>query len=90
MVLAEVSLLLAEELVAELDELSVVDVMVDRSVELEVPDVVPVLLPVEVADPVEVAEPVTTPVAVPVAPWMPKLVEKLMLVGSVSSMISMV
>jgi len=85
-VLAEVSLLL-EESVEVLEELSV-EVMVgtlDESVaEVE---------PVEVTEPVEepVAEPVKAdPVAVPVAPWMPKLGEKLMLLGLVSSMISIV
>jgi hypothetical protein len=90
-VLAEDSL--DEELVAELLELSV-EVMVEVSV-VEVADKVSVLSvdvaePVEVREPVEVAEPVTTPVAVPVAPAIPKLGEKLMLLGLLSSMISMV
>jgi len=93
-VLAEVPLL-DEESVAELLVLSVAVVLGVMEV-MVVLDKVSVLLPVDVrdpmdvAEPVEVAEPVATPVAVPVAPEIPKLVEKLMLVGSVSSMISMV
>jgi len=77
-------LLVPEELVAVLVDVSV-EVIVDRSVEV-VPDEVSV--PVEVEEPVDVADPVTTPVAVPVAPEMPKLGEKLMLLALLSSMIS--
>jgi len=84
-VLAEVSLPLDDEFVTVLLELSV-EVMVERSV-LEVPDEVPV----DVAEPVEVTEPVlAVPTAVPVAPVIPKLGEKLILLEFVSSMISMV
>lgn len=91
-VLTELSLLLAEEFVAELVELFVGVIVVEsvESVELLVPDKVSVLLPVDVGESVEVTEPVTTPVAVPVAPWIPKLGEKLMLLGLVSSIISIV
>jgi len=86
-VLADVLLSLDDELVAELLELSVE--VIDK-LSVEVAEEEPVLLSVDVTEPVEVTEPVTTPVAVPVAPEIPKLGEKLMLVGSVSSMISMV
>jgi len=82
---AELSVPLDDEFVAVLLELSV-EVIVEVSVVL-VPDEVPL----DVAGLLEVAEPVeAVPTAVPVAPLMPKLGEKLMLVGSVSSMISMV
>jgi len=78
---------LDEELVAELLELSVI--VIDK-LSVEVAEEESVLLPVDVSESVAVAEPVTTPVAVPVAPAIPKLGEKLMLEGFVSSMISMV
>lgn len=61
----------------------------EESVELlAVPEVVAVLLALAVLPVMEAVE--ADPVAVPVAPVMPKLGEKFMLVASVSSMISMV
>jgi hypothetical protein len=67
--LAELSL--DEEDVAV--ELLSVDVMVIEVIEVIEPEV----LPEVVAVPVDVAEPVADPVWVPVAPWIPKLGEKL-------------
>lgn len=61
----------------------------EESVELlAVPEVVAVLLPLLVLPVMDAVE--ADPVEVPVAPVMPKLGEKFMLVASVSSMISMV
>lgn len=83
----------SEVLVSEAEVVLVESVAVDvavRSVAVESVAVESVAVEsVAVDDPVSDAE-VTVPVVVPVAPTMPKLGEKLMLVGSESSMISMV
>ncbi len=81
--LADVLPLVDSEVVTEVVKLSVAEVIDEVSVR------VVRTVPEDVAEPVEVAEPVTEPTAVPVAPWMPKLGEKLMLEAFVSSTISM-
>lgn len=80
------SLLVSVEVAVELEESEVLVIVESVAVEsVAVESVAVESVAVEVTEP-EVAD----PVVVPVAPWMPKLGEKLMLVGSVSSMISMV